>query len=275
MVFSSVLSGLRQAVREPLVHFLVLGAVIFGVDAVMVRNADDTRVIAVGPEVDIEAKALFKTSVGREPSAHELQQLRARWVDNEVLYREGLALRVDRGDTGIRDRVIFKALNIVQSNLTAPPADETTLRAWFEKNRSSYDEPARYDFVEAVLIGDASDEAVRKFMASLDSGVQDDVQSGLRVFKGRPRNNLLISYGDEFVQALDRLPTGRWQALKGKDGVHVIRLEGKQAAVPTTYDAVQSQVYPDWKDATLQQLRSDAVRELGKKYHVQMAEVSP
>ena len=261
--------AMQTLVREPLVHFLLLGVLVFAADAMVFQRQDDPRVIAVGPEVDVEARALFKTSLGREPSAAELQQLRQRWIDNEVLYREGMLLAVDKGDTGIRERVIFKALNIMQSNLTVPPADDKVLRAWFEKNRATYDEPPRYDFVEAVWVGDTSDAVIKKFVNSLSQGVQDATESGLRVFKGRPQNNLRVSYGDDFVRALDELPPGEWRGLLGKDGVHVMRLEARHAGVPTSFEAVQSRVYPDWKDAVMQQLRTDAVRELGKKYRIE------
>lgn len=261
--------AVHQLVREPLIHFLLLGGLIFAADAIVFQRQDDPRVIAVGPEVDVEARTLFKTSLGREPSAAELKQLRQRWVDNEVLYREGMLLAVDKGDTGIRERVIFKALNIMQSNLTVPPADDKVLRAWFEKNRATYDEPPRYDFVEAVWVGDKSDAVIKKFVNSLSQGVQDATKSGLRVFKGRPQNNLRVSYGDDFVRALDELPPGEWRGLLGKDGVHVVRLEARHAGVPTSFEAVQSRVYPDWKDAIVQQLRTDAVRELGKKYRIE------
>ena len=261
--------AVHQLVREPLIHFLLLGGLIFAADAIVFQRQDDPRVIAVGPEVDVEARTLFKTSLGREPSAAELKQLRQRWVDNEVLYREGMLLAVDKGDTGIRERVIFKALNIMQSNLTVPPADDKVLRAWFEKNRATYDEPPRYDFVEAVWVGDKSDAVIKKFVNSLSQGVQDATESGLRVFKGRPQNNLRVSYGNDFVRARDELPPGEWRGLLGKDGVHVVRLEARHAGVPTSFEAVQSRVYPDWKDAIVQQLRTDAVRELGKKYRIE------
>ena len=260
---------MQPLVREPLVHFLLLGALVFAADAMIFQRKDDPRVIAMGPEVDAEARTLFKTSLGREPSAAELKQLRQRWIDNEVLYREGMLLAVDKGDTGIRERVIFKALNIMQSNLAVPPADDKVLRAWFEKNHATYDEPPRYDFVEAVWVGDKSDAVIKKFVNSLSQGVQDATESGLRVFKGRPQNNLRVSYGEDFVRALDELPPGEWRSLLGKDGAHVVRLEARHAGVPTSFEAVQARVYPDWKDAIVQQLRTDAVRELGKKYRIE------
>ncbi len=55
------------------------------------------------------------------------------WLDNEVLYREGLALQLDKGDTAIRERVIFKALSVIDASVKLPPVDESTLREWFER----------------------------------------------------------------------------------------------------------------------------------------------
>ncbi len=82
----------------------------------------------------------------REPNADELYALRRVWLDNEVLYREGLALQVDQGDAAIRERVIFKAQSILDANVKLPPYDDKLLRDWFASNRAKYDEPARYDF---------------------------------------------------------------------------------------------------------------------------------
>jgi hypothetical protein len=254
--------------REPLLHFVVLGALIFGVDHVLVGRADDPHRIVVGAEVDRQARELFKTSRGREPNADELKALRERWLDNEVLYREGLALQVDRGDSAIRERVIFKALSVVDASTKLPPHDDRLLRDWFEHHRSQYDEPARYDFQEAVLGGDSSEDAVRSFAAALNAGTPGDVKAGLRVFKGRPLANILQSYGPEFAQALEAAPPGEWRAQHGRDGWRVIRVDAITPPKPANFEALRVTVLQDWTDATLAEQRTAAVRALAKKYRV-------
>ena len=176
------LRGLPNWAREPLLHFVLLGGLVFAADHVLVARASDPRSIVISAEVDAEAKTLFKASRGREPNAQELSALRRVWLDNEVLYREGLALQVDRGDTAIRERVIFKALSVVDASTKLPPSDAKLLRAWFEDHRSKYDEPARYDFQEAVLSGETSETAVRAFVEALNGGTPGDARAGLRVF---------------------------------------------------------------------------------------------
>ena len=165
--------------REPLVHFIVLGALLFSVDHWLVSRPTIRNTIVMGAEVDEEARRVFKAARGVEPDAVQLAALRKVWLDNEVLYREGLALQVDKGDTGIRDRVIFKALNIIGANLQRPDFDDKTLRDWFESRREKYDEPARFDFEEAVLSDDNTEAAARAFAAALNAGTPGDAKAGL------------------------------------------------------------------------------------------------
>jgi hypothetical protein len=80
----------RQWLHEPLLHFALLGLLLFGIDALINRGADDQRRIVMNATVDEEAITLFSKARGREPSAQELEALRKVWLDNEVLYREGL-----------------------------------------------------------------------------------------------------------------------------------------------------------------------------------------
>jgi hypothetical protein len=261
--------------REPLLHFVLLGGLLFTIDHMGVSRADDPRVIVVGPEVDAEARELFQASRGRAPTTEELAALRGAWLDNEVLYREGLALQVDRGDKAIRDRVIFKALSVVETNLKPPAADEKTLRDWFEANRAKYDEPARLDFQEAVLAGEADEAAVRAFVETLQKGNAGETGAGLRVYKGRPAQNVAQGYGDEFARALGQAPAGEWRALRSRDGWRAVRLEALTPPRPGDFDTLRGVLLHDWVDAVMAEQRTNAVRALARKYRVKTEAARP
>lgn len=256
--------------REPLLHFLLLGVLLFAADYLIVGRADDPRTIYVDAAVDGEARQVFKSARGREPNAEELYALRRVWLDNEVLYREGIALQVDKGDTAIRERVIFKALSVIDAGLKLPPVNEKTLRAWFESNRGKYDEPARFDFEEAVLAGENSEAEVRAFAAALNTGVPGDANAGLRVFKGRPHANIVQSYGEEFAKVLEASPVGEWRALPTSGGLRVMRLQAITAAKPAAFESLAGVVLQDWTDATMAEQRTAAVRALAQKYTVKV-----
>ena len=263
-------AAMPKWLREPLLHFVILGGVLFAADYFMVARSDDPRVIVVDAAVDAHARDVFKQARGHEPDAEELYALRRVWLDNEVLYREGLALQLDKGDDMIRERVIFKQLSVIDAGTKLPPYDDTVLREWFEKNRAKYDEPARYDFQEAILVGDKSESGVRAFVSSLNAGAPGDVKADLRVFKHRPRENLVQSYGAEFATALDAAPVGEWRALATKDGWRAMRLESIAKPQPADLESIKGVVLHDWTDATLAEQRSAAVRALAKKYTIKV-----
>jgi hypothetical protein len=256
--------------REPLLHFLVIGALLFALDAALVRREGDPLRIVVGDAVDAEAKLAFHGARGRDPDAAELKALRQVWLDNEVLYREGIAMGLDKGDTAIRERVIFKALSMVDAGTKRPDFDEAVLRSWFEKNHAKYDEPVRYTFQEAVLAGEATESAVRDFVRALNGGAEPAQQAGLRVFKGRPRENLVQSYGEAFAGEMAALAPGSWQALASRDGWRAVRVESVSPAVPADFATLRNVVLQDWTDAQLSAQRSAAVKALASKYHIEM-----
>jgi len=255
--------------REPLLHFMLLGAALFAVDQVLASRADDPLTIVVDSGVDAEARSVFANARGREPTAAELEALRQVWLDNEVLYREGIALQLDKGDRDIRNRVIFKALNVVEAGLKLPPFDDEVLREWFEAHRDKYDEPERYDFEEAVLAG--GDAALRDLAARLSAGEPGDEDASLRVFTGRPHDNIVYSYGAEFAAALEQSSPGEWRVLTSGDGPRLVRLVRIAAPRPADFDVLRGVVLQDWTDATMADQRTAIVRSLAKKYTVRGA----
>ena len=239
----------------------------------MAERYGDELAVAL-PEVDAVAGFGVPVTLGRKPGADELYALRRIWLDNEVLYREGLALGVDKGDKAIRERVIFKMLSVVDAGLKRPPYDETLLREWFEKNRARYDEPARYDFQEAVLTEDRSEAAMRAFAAVLNAGTPAETKADLRIFKGRPHANLVQSYGEDFAKTLETATPGEWRVVPTRDGQRLVRLEAMVPATPADFEPLRGVVLQDWTDAVMAEQRTAAVRALAKKYKVRVDEIA-
>ncbi len=118
--------GWRRLAAEPLLHFLALSMLIFALDAALREPEPDRTTLVVPLGVQDEARKLFEAGTGRQPDSAELQPLLDRWVRHEVLYREGLALGLDRGDRAIRDRIAEKTLRLTEAGLgLSADADES------------------------------------------------------------------------------------------------------------------------------------------------------
>lgn len=258
----------KRAMREPLVHFVVLGGLIFGIDHALLVIRGNPQDITVPRAVYDEARSMFVSSMKREPSNTEIRVLADRWLDNEILYREGLALGLDKGDTAMRERVIFKALSVAQAGLALPKIDEAGLRAWFETKRERYDVATRYDFQEAIPTKTDTAEKLIRFAADLNANQAPDSEASLRVFKDRPKQNLVQSYGAAFPEALEKQTIGNWVVLPSLDGPRVFKLIAILPSEAANYDAIKHQVYKDWKDDTSSQLSKNAIKVMAKKYRI-------
>src|SRR5262249_17901050 len=138
-----------------------------------------------------------------------------------------------------------------------------------------YDEPARFDFDEAVLSGGNDEPVVRDFVKDLNNGAPGDAKAGLRVFKGRPQSNIVQSYGDDVAKALAAAKVGEWQALKTKAGWRAMRVNAFVAPKPADFTLVQNAVRQDWTDDTAAEQRSAAVHGLAKKYKIKYESRAP
>jgi hypothetical protein len=218
--------------------------------------------------VNREAIEAFRTARGREPNAQELTALRQVWLDNEVLYRYGLELQVDKGDTAIRERVIFKALSVIDSNVKLPTPTDDMLRKWFDAHRDKYDQPRCFDFEEAALSGESSEAAVRAFVKQLNGGTPGDAKAGLRVFTDRPEPTIVQSYGAEMAKTLAAAKPGEWMAVKTSDGWRAMRLDKIAPSKPGVFEVMRGPVFHDWTDATAAEQRTAAVRALARKFKI-------
>lgn len=266
---STFLNRWQVLLREPLVHFLALGLLLFVLDQVLLTKRGDPRSIAVPESVYEEARTLVSGKLNREPTDDDLRVLIDRWVDNEVLYREGLALGLDKGDTAIRDRVIFKSLGVVQAGLKLPPVDDETLKRWFEANRSRYETPTRFDFLEAVVTSERKEALLKQFVDALNGKGKSDTESSLNVFRDRPRANLEQSYGTEFLKGLESTePGGAWIMLPSSSGLRVVRLMEIKPGTSASFDSVKNTAVKDWQNEAVSKQTTEAVRELAAKYRI-------
>jgi hypothetical protein len=120
---------LKEALHEPLLHFLLIGAAIFAAHAWLERDAATGRDTIVVTRGRIESPAAqFATSHGRPPDAAERQSLIDSYVREEIFCREALALGLDQEDAVIRDRLRQKMEFVAAGGDTEPDGKERGYR---------------------------------------------------------------------------------------------------------------------------------------------------
>jgi len=260
------MSAVMRLSREPLLHFALLGALIFGVDGALHPPPKDDKVITVSKAMRQSFIDNFDEDKSRVPSDADVEKMIDSWVASEILYREGKALGVDRGDDMIRDRVAFKMQLLIFDQIRVPEPTEDQLRVWFADNHARFDEQERVGF----YLTPPTDQMTAR--QQLDDILQQhesvELQNQTRAILGRPVESLAASFGEGFRDALLAMPQGKWNVVQSKDGWHVVRLDSRRPGALASFESVRDEAAKIWHTEETRKLAWEAVKRLKASYQV-------
>lgn len=278
--------NIRQApvrlVREPILHFLAIGALLFALDHYVLSNADDPRSIVIDAARREELRAIFEDGQGREPSPEELQRMILEWSQNEVLYREAKIMGLDQGDDMIRQRLILKLRNILFGNIVIPAPADGELKAWFEEHKADYDLPAAYDFeqfqvVELRDVAPDSEQAIKAaveakaLVEALGTGEPSEAQGEMvRLYRNRPMENLVSLFGQAQAETIANSAEGQWTAARSPRGWHAVRIVERRAARSAEFKTVRSRVVRAWQEDARKQSLADSLKEIVERFDIRV-----
>jgi hypothetical protein len=275
---------MKRLLREPLIHFLLLGALLFGVYAYSERGrtgVESSKQIQLTIDDLSQMALLFQSQWRREPTREDFARLVENRVREEILYREGLALGLDKDDTIVKRRMVQKMQFLAEDVAAAhePTADE--LRSWFEKNREQFAQPPRISFRHLYFSPDrrgarARDDAAAA-LAKLAGQPEDPKRAATladpfmfqEYYRDRAPEFLGKEFGPKFALAVAKLPPGSWQGpIESGFGWHLLFVD---TLVPGRVPAFE-EIEPDVKTAWLaeQKARSweQAYKDMRAKYTV-------
>lgn len=262
---------MRALLREPLVHFVALGAVLFAVDALRedgAERAPDRIVVSEVVRADLVEQ--WEQSRGAPPDEAELERLVERWIDEEVLYREGLARGLGRDDPAVRARVVSQMAFVLEEQVAAPPPTEAELREWYEAHLDELSHDARVSFTHVFVdgSGDAARARAEEMLALVRGGAAPaglgDRFPGGRRYRERELEQLEQAFGEDFVRGLDEQPTGEWHLRSSRYGLHVLRVDERDAGGTPSFEDVKERVREEVmaeREAALVEARVRALRD--------------
>lgn len=270
----SLKSRVAAWLREPLVHFMLAGALVFW--ALSGRPADPgERRIVVSEALVTRLASRWTETYRRPPVPDELDGLIRDYVKSEVYYREALRLGLDRDDEVVKRRMRSKLESVGTAEAEAATPTDAELQALLHRDPARYTADPRYDF-EQVYLG-ADSPAVRaaapQLLAKLRGGTAPGQMGQPIALAGRHRDNSAADiaelFGDDFAMALRTTPVGRWSGPVASGlGLHLVKVERIVTPVGPKLVAVRQRVENDWRAAKIRAADEQGYRQLLGGYDV-------
>ncbi len=268
-----------KILREPLVHFIFIGAVIyllFGVFAEPETEETDKTIVVSTGEIEW-MNTVWQKRWSRPPTAEELDGLIQQYIKETVLYREALTMGLNKHDQIIRRRLAQKLEFLAKDLVALTPPTEEELRTYFKARQKYYSESTRYTFtqvyIDADMRGDATLDHAEKIKTALIAKGESidnagELGDGLMLQNYYPEKDqveIKKLFGGDFSESLAELTPGQWHGpvLSGY-GVHLVYLHSVIEPEVTSFAEVRDRVTSDWeneKGIELNEKFYDSLRE--------------
>ena len=264
--------------KDPLVHFLLIGAALFAISAWRGETirAGRERIVVSGEQFAQvrDAAALLQ---GRPLTDQEVDALLEPSIRDEVLYREALALGLDVDDDEVRRRLIEKMNYLTQDLADPEPASPNELRDLYDASPDRFAIPELVTFDQVFFSpserGDGLQGAAESGIADLRAGRSPDEvgdRTPLRpTYENAPREQVTVLFGDALADAVFTMPPGDWTGPFRSDfGLHAVRLRGRTERRVPPFDEIREQVASE-RAADKRRARNDAeYQRMRGKYEV-------
>ena len=264
---------LRKLIREPLFHFLLLGAVIFST-ASRVRNSSigvEEKIVVTQSEIESMVVGFSRTWM-RPPTQEEMQGLVDDYVREEVLYREARAMGLDQDDVIVRRRMRQKFEFLAEDLGTHDKPTDQELEAHLQQHLDRFREEPNFSFEHIFLSREkhgASTEAEGKQILRDLSGKNDDTIDVEKLgdafllpsrFEQTSAGETARLFGENFARQLATIKPREWAGpIESSYGLHLVRVDARTPGVAPPLANVRDSVFQDF-------LNDRRKRELDAQY---------
>ncbi len=263
--------------KEPFVHFLLLGCLIFAAYYWLNRNQEQEDQIVIDQQELDHLRKLWSIQWKREPNDSETRALLERYVRQEVFYREALRLNLDRNDEIIRKRLSQKMEAVANDlgTLTNPPSDDQ-LKAFFQNHQELFRLPPSYAFRQVLFLPDEARDkaAVEALLAQLRAGgtipqSRVDKLAVPNTWLQTTAPELHNAFGGDFTQALADAPQQQWFGpVRSGYGWHLVYIDSRQAPAVPAFETVRDYVAREFDYQAERDIQERVYQELLARYRV-------
>ena len=276
---------MRKLLREPLLHFFALGLALFLLfNFVSAAKGGADRRIVVNDATVANIVQVYQGAWRRQLTPTELQGLIDSHVREEILFREGKAMGLDRDDLVIRRRVQQKMVVITEESAARAAPTEAELDGYLEKHAERYRRPAVIGFDQVMFDPlrhrSGLEAALAAALGRLAAGANPETIGDSSLLPASadpiPTDLLARDYGDDFSTSLIALPLGTWRGpVASAYGVHLVRVTSRTLGRPATIAEVRTAVERDWENDRRLLGNEDYFNRMRQKYEVVMEATLP
>ena len=264
--------------REPLLHFLVIGLALFALYRVLNPGSmESPREIVVTP-ARVEAIAEnFARTWSRPPTTDELRGLVNDYVSEEVYYREAMAMGLDRDDVVIRRRLRQKMEFISADVAAAETPTDAQLGDYLAKHPDDFRRPPTFTFqqvyFDSARRGDAAASEAAQVLGRLQAGgvVGDAGDSTLLppAMEAASTRDVENTFGSEFSAAVAAAPVGQWSGpVQSTFGTHLLRVDASTPGALPPLDEVRAEVARAWESEQRRLVNDSMLQSLRSRYRI-------
>ena len=262
---------MKRWLREPLVHFLIAGALLFGAYGWLNRGTvEEPRVVRI-TAADVNWLTVTWSRLHRHPpTEEELRGLVNDYLKEELLAREARTIGLDQDDTIVRRRLAQKMEFLVEDTIRVAEPGDDVLRRFYEQHRAQYQIPVRLAFTQIYFKSEANArQGLRALAKHRNADDLGDPNLLGRDYSQADEDNVSRIFGEHFATSLFALQTGKWQGpVASTYGYHVVRIDDRQDAQARPFEQVRVQVLTEWRRTQEEQASREFYARLLKKYDV-------
>jgi peptidyl-prolyl cis-trans isomerase C len=280
----SFLATVKRWLREPLIHFLLIGAALFGIYSVTPSGQTApaaSKEIRLSFDEIARLVQVFRAQWQRDPTPEELRRLVENDIQEEILYREALAMGLDKGDEIVKRRMAQKMQFLAEDVAAAREPTTAELRNWFEKHTAMFALPPRLSFRHLYFSPDRRGTRAREDAAQALpklAGQREDspVAASLvdrfmfqEYYRDRTPEYLGKEFGPQFALSVEKLAPGSWQGpIESGFGWHLVFVDSVIPGRVPAFEEIEPDVKTAWLGDQKVQAWEKAYKEMRAKYSV-------
>jgi len=262
--------------KEPFLHFALLGAAIFvwfSLANPEVATEADPDEIVVDQRLFETLSAQFSAKMNRSPLPEEAEAMVDRYVRDEIMVREALALGLDQGDGIVRNRLVQKMGFLTTSAAQSAVPDEATLEKHLQENADRFRSPASASFEQYGLAEGLDETTIKSVLDELRNGETPPATGRLQllpeVIKTSDQRRVDGTFGSGFFAQVQELPPGEWAGpVQSGFGLHLVLLVELDPGGLPPLEEVRDNVLSDWRRTLGEELTKAQVAALMESYEV-------